>query len=73
MAKNDKSNARRVAIDTAHLTLTKPNPSLLQQGKNRGRMLSAATRRLVRNMTHSSKHCVTFMGQAMMAEYNIKN
>ena len=48
-------------------------PSLLQQGKNLGRMLSAVTRRLVRKITHSNQHCVTSAGQAMMAEYNIKN
>ena len=73
MAKNDKSNARRVAIETLHLTPTKPNPSLLQQGKNLRHMLSAATRRLVRKITHSNQHRVTFAGQAMMAEYNIEN
>ena len=62
-----------MAIDTAHLTPTKPNPSLLQQGKNLGCMLSAAMRILVRKITHSNQHRVTFAGQAMMAEYNIKN
>ncbi len=36
MAKSDKSNARRVAIDTAHSKPTKPSPSLLQQSKNLG-------------------------------------
>ena len=70
MAKSDKSNARRVAIDTAHSTSTKPQPSLLQQSKNLSRMLSAATRRLVRKITNSNQHRVTFAGQAMVAEYN---
>ncbi len=55
MAKSDKSNTRRVAIDTAHLKPTKPNLSLLQQSKNLGRMLSAATCRLVRKIT--TKYC----------------
>jgi hypothetical protein len=74
MAKSDKSNTRRVAIDTAHPKPTKPSPSLLQQSKkNLGRMLSAATRRLVRKITNSNQHCVTFAGQAMVAEYNTKN
>jgi len=73
MAKNDKSNAHRLAIDTAHSTPTKPRPSLLQQSKNLDRMLSAATRRLVRKITNSNQHRVTFAGQAMVAEYNIKN
>ncbi len=72
MAKNDKSNARRVAINTAHSTPTKPTSSLLQQSKSLGRMLGAATRRLVRKITHSNQHHVTFAGQAMVAEYNIK-
>jgi len=66
MAKNDKSNARRVAIDTAHSTPTKQNPSLLQHSKNLGRMLSAATRRLVRKITNSNQNRVTFAGQAMV-------
>ena len=70
MAKSDKSNARRVAIDTAHSTSTKQNPSLLQHSKNLGRMLSAATRRLVRKLTNSNQNRVTFAGQAMVAEYN---
>jgi len=69
MAKSDKSNARRVAIDTAHSKPTKPSP-LLQQIKNLGRMLSAATHRLVRKITNSNQHCVTFTGHAMVAEYN---
>ncbi len=73
MAKSNKSNARRVAIDTAHATPTKPKPSLLQQSKNLGRMLSAATRRLVRKITNSNQHRVMFAGQAMVAEYNTKN
>jgi hypothetical protein len=73
MAKSDKSNACRVAIDTAHLTPTKPKPSLLQQSKNLGRMLSAATRRLVRKIANSNQHRVTFAGQAMVAEYNTEN
>jgi hypothetical protein len=70
MAKNDKSNARRVAIDTAHSTPTKQNPSLLQHSKNLGRMLSAARHRLVCKITHSNQNRVTFAGQAMVAEYN---
>ncbi len=73
MAKNDKSNVRRVEIDTAHLTPTKPKPSLLRQGKNLCCMLSAATCRLVRKITNSNQHRVTFVRQAMVAEYNIKN
>ena len=74
MAKSDKSNARRVAIDTAHSKPTKPSLSLLQQSKkNLVRMLSAATRRLVCKITNSNQHCVTFAGQAMVAEYNTKN
>ena len=73
MAKSNKSNMCRVAIDTAHLKSTKPNPSLLQQSKNLGRMLSAATCRLVRKITNSNQHCITFAGQAMVAEYNTKN
>ena len=73
MAKSNKSNTRRVAIDTAHSKSTKSNPSLLQESKNLGRMLSAATRRLVRKITNSNQHRVTFAGQAMVAEYNIKN
>jgi hypothetical protein len=73
MAKSDKSNARRVAIDTAHSEPTKPSPSLLQQSKILGRMLSAATHRLIRKITNSNQHCVTFVGQAMVAEYNTKN
>jgi hypothetical protein len=73
MAKSDKSNARKVAIDTAHSKPTKPSPSQLQHSKNHGRMLSAATRSLVRNITNSNQHCVTFAGQAMVAEYNTKN
>jgi hypothetical protein len=73
MAKNDKSNARRVAIDTTHSTPTKPKTFLLQQSKNLGRMLSAATRRLVRKITNSNQHCVMFAGQAMVAEYNSEN
>jgi hypothetical protein len=68
MAKSDK-----LAIDTAHLKPTKPSPSLLQQSKNLGRMLSAATCRLVRKITNSNQHCVTFAGQAMVAENNTKN
>ena len=72
MAKNDKSNASRVVIDTAHLTPTKPQPSLLQQSKNLGSTLSAATHRLVCKITNSNQHRVTFTGQAMVAEYNIK-
>ena len=60
MAKNDKSNACRVAIDTAHSTPTEPNLSLLQQRKNLGRMLSAATCRLVRKIIHANQHRVTF-------------
>jgi hypothetical protein len=73
MAKSNKSNARRVAIDTAHSKPTKASPSLLQQSKNLGQMLSAATRRLVCKITNSNQHCVTFAGQAMVAEYNTKN
>jgi hypothetical protein len=73
MTKSDKSNVRRVAIDTAHSTPTKPKPSLLQQIKNLGRMLSAATCRLVCKITNSNQHRVTFAGQAMVAEYNTKN
>jgi len=73
MAKIDKSNARRVAIDTAHSKPTKPSPSLLQQSKNLGRMFSAATRRLVRKITNSNQHHVTFAGQDMVAEYNTEN
>ena len=73
MAKSDKSNMRRVAIDTAHSKSTKPNPSLLQQSKNLGRMLSAATCRLVRKITNSNQHHITFTGQAMVAEYNTEN
>jgi len=73
MAKSNKSNARRVAIDTAHLKPTNPNPSLLQQSKNLGRLLSAATRRLIRKMTNSNQHRISFAGQAMVAEYNTKN
>jgi hypothetical protein len=73
MAKSDKSNARRVSIDTAHSKPTKPNPSLLQQSKNLGRMLSAATRQLVHKITKSNQHRVTFAGQAMVAEYNTEN
>jgi hypothetical protein len=73
MAKNDKSNACRVAIDTAHSTPTKPKTPLLQQSKNLGRMISAVTHRLVRKITHSNQHCVTFSGQAMVAEYNSEN
>jgi len=65
MAKSNKSNTRRVAIDTAHSKPTKPNPSMLQQSKNLGRMLSAATCRLVRK--------ITFVGQARVAEYNTEN
>jgi len=68
MAKSDKSNARRVAIDTAHSKPTKPSPSLLQQSNNLGQMLSAATRRLVRKITNSNQHRVTFAGQAMVAD-----
>ena len=70
MAKSNKSNARRVAIDTAHSKPTKPNPSLLQQSKNLSQMFSAATRRLVRKLTNSNQNRVTFAGQAMVAEYN---
>ena len=73
MAKSDKSNARKVAIDTAHSKPTKPSPSLLQQSKNLGQMLSAATHSLVRNITNSNQHCVTFAGQAMVKEYNTEN
>ena len=73
MAKSDKSNARRVSIDTAHSKPTKPNPSLLQQSKNLGRMLSAATLQLVHKITKSNQHRVTFAGQAMVAEYNTEN
>ena len=74
MAKSNKSNARRVAIDTAHSKPTKPSTSLLQQSKkNLGQMLSAATRRLVRKITNSNQHQVTFTGQAIVAEYNTKN
>jgi len=73
MAKSDKSNMRKVAIDTADSKPTKPILSLLQQSKNLGLMLSAATRRLVRNITNSNQHRVTFAGQAMVAEYNTKN
>ena len=68
MAKSDK-----LAIDTAHLKPTKPSPSLLQQSKNLGRMLSAATCRLVRKITNSNQHRVTFAGQAMVAEHNTEN
>jgi hypothetical protein len=73
MAKSNKSNVRRVAIDTAHSKPTKPSPSLLQQSKNLEQMLSAPTRRLVRKITNSNQHRVTFAGQAMVAEYNSKN
>ena len=73
MAKSDKSNVRRVAIDTAHSKPTKPSPSLLQQSKNLEQMLSAPTRRLVRKITNSNQHCVTFAGQAMVVEYNSEN
>ena len=73
MAKSNKSNARRVAIDTALSTPTKPKPFLLQQSKNLGRMLSAGTRRLVSEITNSNQHRVAFAEQAMVAEYNIKN
>jgi len=62
MAKSNKSNTRRVAIDTAHSKPTKPNPSLLQQSKNLGCMLSAVTRRLVRKITNSNQHPITFTG-----------
>jgi len=55
MAKSDKSNTRRVAIDTAQSKPIKQNLSLLQQSKNLGRMLSAATCRLVRKIT--TKYC----------------
>ena len=70
MAKSDKSNAHRVAIDTAHSTPTKPKAFLLQQSKNLGQLISASTRRLVRKITKSNQHRVTFAGQAMVAEYN---
>jgi len=73
MANYDKSNARRVAIDTAHSTPTKSEPSLLQQSKNLDRMLSAATCRLVHKITNSNQHRIMFAGQAMVAIYNIKN
>ena len=74
MAKSNKSNARRVTIDTAHSKPTKLSPSLLQQSKkNLGQMLSAVTRRLVCKITNSNQHRVTFAGQAMMAEYNTDN
>ena len=73
MAKNDKSNACRLAIDTARSTPTKQNPSLLQHSKNLGQMLSAATRRLVRKITNSNQNPVTFAGQAMVAEYNTED
>ena len=73
MAKSDKSNARRVAIDTAHLTPTKQNPSLLQHSKNLGQMLSAEKRRLVCKLTNSNQNRVTFAGQAMVAEYNTED
>ncbi len=61
MAKSDKSNTCRVAIDTAHSKPTKPNPSLLQQSKNLGHMLrlSAATCRLVRKITNSDQLYIT--------------
>jgi len=73
MAKSDKSNARRVAIDTANSRPTKLSPSLLQQSKNLGQMFRAATHRLVCKITNSNQHRVTFAGQAMVAEYNTKN
>ena len=73
MAKSDKSNACRVAIDTAHSKPTKMSPSLLQETKNLSRMLTAATCRLVCKITNSNQHPVTFAGQAMVAEYNTEN
>jgi len=73
MAKRDTSNARMVEIDAAHSIPTKPKPSLLQQSKNLGRLISALTCRLVCKMTISNQHHVTFAGQAMVAEYNEEN
>ncbi len=73
MAKSDKSSAHKVAIDTAHSTPTKPKLSLLQQSKNLGRLISALTRRLVRKITKSNQHHVTFAGQAMVPDYNNEN
>ena len=70
LAKSEKSNAHRVAIDTAHWTPTTPKPSLLQQSRNLGRLISASTCRLVHKIIKSNQHRVTFAGQAMVAEYN---
>ena len=70
LAKSDKSNTHRVVIDTAHLTPTKPKPSLLQQSKNLGRLISASTPRLVRKITKSNQHRVTFVGQAILCKPN---
>ena len=70
MAKRDTSNARRAMIDAAHSTPIKPKPSILQQSKNLGQLISASTRRLTQKITNSNQHHVTFAGQAMVAEYN---
>ena len=47
MAKRDTSNVHRVRVDAVHLTPTKSKPSILQQSKNLGRLVSASTRRLI--------------------------
>jgi len=73
MAKRDTSNSRRVTIDAAHSIHTMTKTSLLQQSKNLSRSILALTHRLVRKITNSNQHHITFARLAIVAEYNNKD
>ena len=57
IAKQDRKDARRVAIDTAHAAYhrDRTKPQLLQQNNNIGYVLATTMRKLVHNFTNNNQ------------------
>ena len=73
IAKKDLKNARRVTIVAAHAATNqiKPNPAILQQGKDMGCALATTVRRLVRKFTRDNQK-VRFAHKPNVARFHNK-
>jgi hypothetical protein len=69
IVKGDTTNSHSVAIDTAHTTPTQHKPSLFQQSKNLGKLLSALTLGLGRKITNSNQCHIMITALTIVAEY----
>ena len=56
MAKNDLINNKRVAIDTAHTTVIKSAPSLMQQGRNLSYNMGTTIRKAIQHVKYDNQH-----------------